>query len=354
MIYVNMKLRQLRNSMIKPKTPFFLKLLFLICIFAGCSKPIPSQSEFALDTVCTITLYEHGRPQIYRAIFDRLLEIEQRMSVHLEGTDVDRINKSAGVEPVKVNNDVFMLIERAVYFAELSGGAFDPSVGPLVSLWNIGGDNERVPSPSEIESVLPLINWRDIELDSVNKTVFLKKPGMALDLGGIAKGYAADEAASIIKNAKIPRAIVDLGGNIITIGTKPDRTPWRIGIQNPVDDRGAYIGIVQIREKTAVTSGVYERFFIEDDVRYHHIFSTVDGYPAENGLLSVTIITGCSADADALSTAVFVLGFEKGMELVNSLEGVDVIFVFEDRSVRISGGIEFTLTDENFRIVSLQ
>jgi thiamine biosynthesis lipoprotein len=333
------------------------KLLFFhagiaILFLAGCSKPVQSRSGFALATICTITLYDNGSPQVYRDIFARIGEIERRMSVFIEGSDVDRINKAAGIEAVNVHLDVFDVIERAVHYAELSGGAFDPAVEPLVALWGIGGERPRVPAREEIDRVLLLINWRDIELDRENKTVFLKKPGMALDLGAIAKGYAADEAAVIIKKARIPQAMIDIGGNILTVGEKKDGSLWKIGIQNPVDVRGSYIGIIGTRGKSLVTSGVYERFFVADGIHYHHIFSPSLGYPADNGLLSVSIIADASIDADALSTAVFVLGYEKGRTFVESLEGVEAVFVFNDRGIRLTGNVDFTLVDENYRIVN--
>ena len=272
------------------------------------------------------------------------------MSVNIAASDVSSINAAAGIAPVQVHEDVFKVIERALFFAEISGGAFDPSVGPLVSLWGIGGKNPRIPSQAEIDEVLPLINWRNIELDRRTHSVFLKRQGMALDLGAIAKGYAADEAAAIVKSARIKRAIIDLGGNIVTCGEKKDKNPWKVGIQNPNEKRGAYIGIVQVTKQSVVTSGVYERFFEEGGVRYHHIFSPSIGYPAENELLSVTVIANNSIDADALSTAVFVLGYAKGKALIESLSETEAVFVFKDLSVRKTPGADFILTDKTFRL----
>jgi thiamine biosynthesis lipoprotein len=324
----------------------------LAAALMGCAKPIPTRVDFALGTVCSITLYEKGNKRVYQDIFRRLREIESRMSVNLADSDVSRINAAAGIEPVKVHADVFEVIERAMYYAELSGGAFDPTVEPLVSLWGIGGDTPRVPFQEEIDAVLPLINWRNIVLDREQSTVFLPQPGMALDLGAIAKGYAADEVAAIIRKAKIPRAIIDLGGNILTYGEKADHSPWRVGIQNPNGLRGSYIGIIQFHDKTLVTSGVYERYFEENGIHYHHILSTADGFPVQNGLLSVSIITGRSKDADGLSTSIFALGYEKGKALIESLEGVYAVFVFEDRSIRLTKGTEFSLTDDDYQLVS--
>jgi Membrane-associated lipoprotein involved in thiamine biosynthesis len=274
------------------------------------------------------------------------------MSVNVPSSDVSRINAAAGISPVNVHKDTFKVIERAIFFAEISNGAFDPSVGPLVSLWGIGGDNARVPSREEIDNTLPLINWRYVELDETAHSVFLKRKGMALDLGAIAKGYAADEAAAIIKNAGVKRAIIDFGGNIVTLGEKKDKSPWKVGIQNPVKRRGIYFGVLRLDtegKQTVVTSGAYERFFETDGERYHHILSTVTGYPVKNGLLSVTVIASDSTDADALSTSLFALGYEKGIKLLDSFRETEAVFVFEDNSVRVTPGANFRVTDETFK-----
>ena len=323
----------------------------LLFLFAACSRAEPSRTEFVLGTVCSITLYDQAKESVYRDIFNRLREIENRMSVNLPDTHVSRINDAAGVAPVQVHDDVFTVIERALYFAGISGGAFDPTVEPLVRIWGIGGDNPRLPPQREIDVVLTLIDWRDVELDSQTRSVFLKRHGMSLDLGAIAKGFAADEAAAIIRKAGLKRAIVDLGGNILTFGVKKDKSPWRVGLQNPRKDRGSYLGVVAGPQQTVVTSGVYEKFFDFEGRRYHHLFSPFDGYPVRNGLLSVSIISSVSMNADALSTAVFVLGYEKGRALIESLEDAEAVFVFEDNSIRMTGGVDFTLTDENYRLL---
>lgn len=337
-------------------------VVLLAGMFTACPRRTPSRSEFVMGTICTITLYDQGRDPVYRDIFSRFREIENRMSVTLRETDVARINAAAGKEPVQVHADVFEVIERALYFAEESEGAFDPTVGPLVSLWGIGGENPRLPSPEEMSAALGLIDWRDVKLDRERGTVFLNWPGMALDLGAIVKGYAADEAAAILKRERIPRAIIDLGGNVLVYGKKRDRSPWQIGVQDPEGDRGSYIGVVRIRDHTVVTSGVYERFFESGETRYHHILSPSDGWPVRNGLHSVTIIARRSIDADALSTACFVLGYERGKALIESQKAAG-IFVFENKELRLVGNIsaiedaaapfsgepDFRLSDRRYR-----
>ena len=308
--------------------------------------------DFALGTVCSIDLFQKGHDHVYDDVFTRLREIDNLMSSFLAASDVSRINAAAGIAPVRVHEDVFNLITKAIYYAEISGGAFDPTVGPLVSLWGINGSNPRIPSQNEIDEILPLINWQDVVMDAETFSVFLPHRGMALDLGAIAKGYAADEAVKIILEGGITRAKIDFGGNIIMSGEKADKSPWRVGIQNPGEARGVILGIVDVIDKSVVTSGVYERSFEENSFRYHHIFLPSDGYPVNNGLSSVTIIAGNSADADALSTAVFAMGYEKGRDLIESLQGIEAVFVFEDLSVRITPGVNFTLTDRKFTLLN--
>ena len=320
---------------------------WLIFFSVSCTQQETTHTDFALGTVCSVTLFEEGKKSIYDEIFSRIREIEKLMSVNIADSDVSRINAAAGIEPVQVQEDTFKVIERAVYFAELSGGAFDPAIGPLVSLWDING-KPRIPSKEEINSVLPLVNWRNIELYARLKTVYLTQKGMALDLGGIAKGYAADETAKIIKSHNIQRAKIDLGGNIIMIGTKHDNTPWKVGIQYPGENRGEVIGILQIPEKTVVTSGVYERNFEKDGVFYHHLLSVTDGHPVKNGLLSVTVIADVSMDADALSTAVFVLGYEKGLSLLNDYKKAQAVFVFDNKNAIATPGVDFTPSKKKY------
>jgi thiamine biosynthesis lipoprotein len=322
-------------------------------VFTGCGKAPPAQSEFVLGTIAVVNLYEGGNARLYQEIFSRIREIEGSMSPTIADSEVSRINQNAGERPVAVGRDLRAVLPAALRYAAVSGGAFDPTVGPLVKLWGIGTENARLPAEGEIRRALDLVNWRDVVFDEPAGTVFLKKAGMGLDLGAIAKGYAADEAAAIIKKAGISGAIIDLGGNIYALGTKAGGAPWRIAIQDPRDERGAYVGVLEVKQKAVVTSGVYERFLETAGRRYHHILSTTDGYPVDTGLLSVTVIADTSIDADALSTTLFVLGYEEGRALVESQKNIEALFVFEDQSVRGTPGAleEFTLTNNRYRIV---
>ncbi|MCX7655891.1 MAG: FAD:protein FMN transferase [Treponemataceae bacterium] len=321
-------------------------MVWIVGVVTSCTSSSSPQTEFVLGTVCTINLFEYGTPERYRTLFARLREIEDRMSVNKTGTELDAVNRSAGHAPVSVHPDTYYVVEKALEYARLSGGAFDPTVGPLVKLWGIGTEGAHVPEASEIERALKKINYQKVVLNSEQKTIYLQEEGMALDLGAIAKGFAADELAALLRKQGIPRAMIDLGGNILALGEKKDGSPWRIGIQDPLSGRGEYVGIIQIKNKTTVTSGVYERYFEQGGKRYHHILSTRDGYPVQNGLLSVTIVTEHSIDADALSTTVFALGYEKGLPLLEAL-GVGGIFIFENQEVVVTKNLssQFQLTN---------
>jgi FAD:protein FMN transferase len=337
---------------------FLFKIfIILMATFAAC-KPasLGPESQYALGTFCTINLFDKGNSKLYSQIFSRIHYLEDIFSANQEGTDLDKVNKNAGLYPVKVRLELIVVLEKALEYAEKSNGAFDPTIGPLVKLWGIGTDEGHVPEKDEIKKALELVNYRDCEINREESTVFLKHAGMALDLGAIAKGYAADEAARIIVNEGVDSGIIDLGGNIFAMGEKKESggkgAYWRVGIQDPRVDRGNYIGILSVKNRSVVTSGVYERFFEKDGKRYHHIFSTSNGFPVDNSLLSVTIVADDSIDADALSTATFALGWEKGSELIAGVNGAGGIFVFDDLSVYVTENLEkdFSLTAAEYRL----
>ncbi|HHX22603.1 MAG TPA: FAD:protein FMN transferase, partial [Thermoanaerobacterales bacterium] len=206
----------------------------------------------------------------------------------------------------------------------------------------------------EINLALKLVDYRKVELNENENSVFLKTPGMAIDLGGIAKGFAADEVVRILKENGVESAIADLGGNLYVIGSKPNGMPWNIGIQNPFNIRGSIFATVKVSDKTLVSSGPYERYFEENGETYHHILDTRTGFPVDNGLMGITIISDSSIDADALSTSVFALGLVEGMKFIEEKKGVDAVFVTSDYMVYTTSGIEkynFEITDEQFTFV---
>ncbi|AEE15706.1 FAD:protein FMN transferase [Treponema brennaborense] len=303
-----------------------------IC-FISCRKtPLPAKTEFRMGTVCTVNLYERGTDALYERMFSRLNEIEAVFSVNLPDSVVSNINRAAGLEPVPVSDEVLYVLEKALAIAEATGGMFDPSIGPLVSLWGIGSDSAHVPQPEEIAAAKKLVDYRLVRLDKTERTVFLAERGMQLDLGGIVKGYAADELASIAAENGVKRALFDLGGNVYAYGRKPDGTAWRVGVKNPLAPEGQPLIKLELENKSVVTSGVYERFFFQDGVRYHHILDIKSGYPMRNEVLSATVVSESSMLADALSTSVFLLGPESGLALL-AAQGADGIIVTEDRAV---------------------
>ncbi|MCX7026562.1 MAG: FAD:protein FMN transferase [Spirochaetes bacterium] len=332
----------------------FFPIAAFLFLCTACAPALAeiNRTDMVLGTVCTIRLLEGGSTKTTDEIFARLKQIEDRMSVNKEGTELAAVNAAAGKTAVKVSNDTFFVISKALDYARLTDGAFDPTVGPLVKLWGIGTDNARVPSKSEIASTLVLIGYRNVELDKAARTIKLLRSGMRLDLGAIAKGYAADECSRILEAHKVKSAIVDLGGNVLVYGKKKDGSLWKVGVQDPSSDRGEYIGIVTGPSMTIVTSGVYERYFMQDGIRYHHLLDTKTGFPIQNGLTSVSIITDSSIDADGLSTSVFALGLEKGKKLVESLPGVKAVFIDSNQKVYLSGGADkvFTITNKTFSL----
>jgi thiamine biosynthesis lipoprotein len=303
-----------------------------------------------MDTTCTIRITKGGDDAALDAAFARLRQIDSELSEQDPKSEISAVNAASGIKPVSVSDDSIAMVKRDLSYAEMSDGAFDPTVGPLVKLWGIGTDHERLPSKEEIRSTLALVNWKDVVLDEKAKTLYLKRKGMALDFGSGTKGYATDEIVKVLAARGVTSAVIDLGGNIFVMGSN-DGKPWRVGLQNPDQSRGAYLGIAQLVNQTMVTSGVYERFFVKDGKRYHHIFDTKTGYPADNKLASVTIVTAKSFNADGCTTMLFVLGREKGMALAKEL-GLDVIMVDEAHNVYVSQGVSkyFKIADTEYKL----
>ncbi len=328
---------------------FFFLALFS---FSSCKTSVAPQTEFVLGTVCTINLYDKGTQAVYAEIFDRLREIEAILSANRDDTNIALINSNAGQTATAAKPETLYVLSAALRYSEKTNGRFDPTIGPLVKLWNIGTEYAAVPSQEDISMRLALINYRNVKIDEKAQTVFLTKPGMKIDLGAIAKGYAADQIAEIIEKYHISRAIVDLGGNILAIGEKKPGVPWKIGIRDPETEKGGSILALDIRNEAVVTSGVYERYFIENGKRYHHILDPATGFPVENGLLSVSIISPKSIDADALSTSVFLLGENAGARFIETLPDTDAIFIDQNRKVYVTSGLmgRIEVLDERFKL----
>lgn len=305
---------------------------------------------FAMGTVINQRVYGYNLEDITATVMEELERLEALLTFNAPGGDVNKLNENAGKNSVELDPHTIAILEKSQEVAELSGGAFDVTVGPLVKAWGIGSDEPRILEESEIQELLPLIDYRDLVIEG-NKA-FLKREGQMVDLGGIAKGYAGDVAAEIYRSHGINSAFINLGGNVVTIGSKPDGSPWVVGIRDP---RGpnpnttTHVGAVLVKDKSVVTAGDDQRYFDYNGQRYHHILNPHTGYPAQSDLLSVTLITETSLEADALDTAVFILGLEKGREMLEKYGNVEAVFLTKDKKVYVTDGLKdnFEFIDEN-------
>ena len=305
-------------------------LLSMLCL-GGCSgkqEPV-SKTGFLFDTVVTITLYGSDRDQeeLLEECFRKGEAYEQLFSRTIETSEISRITQAKG-EPVTVSDDTRELIEKGLYYSELSGGAFDITIAPVSSLWDFKSADPSVPDADAISRAVQAVDYHTVHIDG--NQVWLENPDAALDLGGIAKGFIADRLKEFLVSNGVSSGIINLGGNVLTIGQKPDGSDYVIGIQYPFKEQNEVIDTVQIADSSMVSSGVYERYFYEGDTLYHHILDPKTGYPYENSLLGVTILSSDSVDGDGLSTTCFALGLEKGTELIRSLDGIEAIFITDD------------------------
>lgn len=311
-----------------------------------------SRTELFMGTVVKITLYDHASEELLNDVFDYISEVEDLVSINKEGTEIVQLNENAGIKGVKLSDFCYDIIKVALDYSKLSDGGYDITIGPLVKLWSIGLPEAKVPSSDEIKSVIKKIDYTKVKMDDLNNEVFLSEKGMMLDLGSIAKGYIADKIVNMLKENEVEKAIIDLGGNIYAMGTKNEGNNWKIGIQNPLENRGQVVGTIEVTNKSVVTTGTYERFIEEDGVKYHHILNPKTGYPYETNIAGVTIVADKSVDADALSTLVFTKGLDEGLQLVENLESVDAIFIMNDNRVYVTEGLNgnFNLTNDRFKI----
>ncbi|MEY8292397.1 FAD:protein FMN transferase [Carnobacteriaceae bacterium 52-44] len=352
------------------KSLFVLFLSFIAFIIVACGneeeanqEPEPTlleepieRREFLMGTYVVLRVYDEGQEEALDEAIARVEELDEKLASNRSSSEIGAINEAAGEAPVEVSDDVFPLIEVAEEYSAIPNSGFDYTIGPITDLWRIGFDDARVPEPEEIEAVLPLVNHEKAELNAEDRTVFLTEEGMRIDLGAIAKGYIADEVINVLKEHRVTTAIVDLGGNVVIMGDSPTRDTdgFNVGVQNPDSTRGEIVGSINLKDKSIVTSGIYERFIEENGEFYHHLMSPDTGYPFDNDLAGVTIITDKSVDGDALSTVVYAFGLEGGLDYVNNQEGIDAVFVTHDQEVYTSDGITegFNLTDDSYTWVN--
>lgn len=338
------------NSKYYKKSILSIILILTIITLSGCdladlagSKETKTVSgtEIHFDTVMSITLYGEDEKALNKALedsFHKIESLEEIFSAQLDSSELSVINRgiASGKTEFNISNELRDVIECAIRVGNSSNGALDITIGNLINLWGIGTDHEKVPTDEEIETALENTGLEYIGLDADKDILSVKSSNVQLNVGAVAKGYAADVVKNLIleENPGIS-GILDFGGNIITIGSKTDGSKWKVGIKDPIDTNAVYGG-VSIDDLSVVTSGNYERYFTVDNIRYHHILNPASGYPADNGIISATIIGKSSMVCDAYSTACFCLGINDAIKLVNSNDEIECILIDNEGNVHLS------------------
>lgn len=373
----------------------FLCMTFIIGMLSGCTaeqKENLSINGFAFDTTYTITLYQGGNQKLldscvekcsaYEKIFSRTLEASELYQINeietcyekaaLEETDTENASvqtthayteaqrksmtekmnrqkskkntisyeiKEDGTITFSVSELLAQIIQKGLEYAEKSEGRFDICIEPVTSLWNFQADAPKVPDEKDIKKALPYIDYQKVSLEG--QELSFQMPGMGLDLGGIAKGFIADDLKAYLKKNGVKAAVINLGGNVLCIGSKEGNTPFQIGVQQPFAERDKTVAAVAVKDMSVVSSGIYERYIKTKDGKfYHHIIDPKTGYSYDNDLLGVTILSKKSVDGDGLSTTCFAYGKKKGLEFINSLDDVYAMFITKDEKVWYSDGFE--------------
>jgi len=327
--------------------------IFLLVSSCSASTDPVTQTRQLPFALTTLTLYDHASDATFSACFERIGTILNEFNMYRDGSEISAVNRSAGRGAVPVSEDFRMALRQALQLASSTDGLFDPTVGPLVKLWRIGSDAAHLPTPQEISSTLRLVGWKDVVLDDKARTVQLLRPGMNLDFGAILKGFSAVETGRILHDRNVKSAVVDVGGSVLTLGSRPDGSSWRIGIQTPGAPTGTSLGVVQVRDEVVNTSGSYEQFFIQNGHRYQHILNPHTGYPVDNGVESVTVIADRLHNADGPTLAILALGVEKGLAFARQI-GVEAIIIGEDRRIHLTAGLSgrFTLSDSSYSVAA--
>lgn len=299
-----------------------------------------NKKYYALGTVINLSVAEPATTSDLDAAYHLIQHYEDKLTVNRDHSEIMSVNQNAGIQPIQVPEDDYSLIKKAVEVSQRDLG-FNVAIGPLVKLWKIGFKGANKPSDEDIRQRLTEIDANSIELDDQTHSVFLKKTGMEIDLGGIAKGWIADRVKELWEKLGVESVIIDLGGNVLLVGRslRPDSL-WRIGIQNPVEERNVPLGILTTTEKSVGTSGIYERKLVIDGHEYHHMFDSKTGYPIANNLASVTIVSDQSLDGEIWSTISFYQGLEKGLGLIETEPGIEAIFVTRDLKAYPTSGLK--------------
>lgn len=330
------------NRLIRHFLHFCLAILCLVaCGCLSSREKTFKETRTAMHTITSVTVVagtEQKASGAIEAAFVEIGRLEKLMNYYADDSEVSAINHSAGVAPVRVSPETMEVIEKALFVSAETYGAFDITVGPLVRLWDFR--TGKIPEAADISRARERVDYTQVKLDKNTGTVFLENKGMEIDLGGILKGYAADRAAAVLRKEGIASGIVTVGGEVKAFGVRPDGTAWKVGVTNPrkrgPDDE--IMATVRLSDKAISTSGDYERFFIRDGLRYHHVLDPATGSPGPL-CRSVTVVTDEGAMSDAFATAVFILGPDKGMEVLTRL-GFDGIIIASDGVVHTTKGLE--------------
>ena len=345
---------------------FVCSLFTVYCLLflSSCTKTdqMYKESRVLMDTFCSITVVSSSREKAEEAIeagFSEIKKLGTLINYYSDSSELSEINRSAGIKPVRVSKETLDLINIAVHTSEIADGAFDPSIAPVIKLWDFSRQNKKpsVPAGNYIRNALKLVDFKKIQVNDITSEVYLTEQGMEIDLGGIAKGYAADKAVDAIKIKGIKAALIAVAGDIRGFGVNATGKPWKVGIQNPRPETESekpwedIIASLRLEDQAISTSGDYQRFFFQNGKRYHHILDPETGYPAESDLISVTVIAPEGYVSDGLSTAVFVLGTVKGLALINKL-GLDAVLVTANKKVQITENLKnkIEMLDERYKV----
>ena len=321
-------------------------VLGLVALLVGCAS-VPAQSDpvvvkraqMQMGTLVSITVVARNEAVAHAAataVFAEIRRLEELLSTWISSSELSRVNASAGIKPIHVSTDTLAVVHRAMQAAEMTDGGFNIAIGPAVEAWSVI-DGQRIPAESELDALRPLVDLQAVHVDVREQTIYLDKAGMRIDVGGIGKGYAADQAVEALRRAGAIAGVVALSGDIKTFGRMPGGKKFPVGIQHPRKD-GSVLAWIDLEDEAISTAGDYERFFERDGVRYHHILDPRTLQPARS-CQSVTVVAREGIWADGLDTGIFVMGVELGMQLVEALPDVEAIIVDAEGHVHVSSGL---------------
>jgi thiamine biosynthesis lipoprotein len=326
--------RQLKNIII---------LALLAIFFGGCQGPphLVKRSQMLMGTVAFVTAVapeETVAQDAARKGLEEIRRLEELLSTWIPTSELSRVNAAAGVKAMPVSTETLEVVKDSLYIAQLTEGGLNVAVGPAVDLWNVGGEG-HLPAAKELEAVRPLIDLSQVQINEQDYTLGLGRPGMRIDVGGIGKGFAADLAVQVMQEAGAIAGVVAISGDIKTFGRMPNGRRFVFGIQHPRKEQGQLLGSLELEDEAVSTAGDYQRFFMKDGIRYHHILDPITLQPARK-CQSVTIIAKTGVMADGLDTGIFVMGPQQGMALIETLPNVEGVIVDKEGQISISSGLK--------------